>query len=167
MGSEAILVCVTPEDIRLPSHVRKNIKVEDIPRHNAAERHCWTWAGCKTPKGYGVTWHKGKTQFAHRLIYLLIIGEIAKGLQVDHLCRNRSCCNPAHLEIVTLQENIRRGMQGILRTHCINGHLFTNGSYYESKCRGYTKRDCKECVSIRNQKTSQKRSAVRLERRLR
>ena len=70
---------------------------------------CWNWEGSLTNDGYGICSYKGKNKVAHRLIYELINGKVPDGLQLDHLCRNRKCVNPDHLEIVTCKENVRRG----------------------------------------------------------
>lgn len=70
---------------------------------------CWTWKGCRHTDGYGQVHHKGRVYLAHRLAYQFVRGPIPAGLHIDHLCRNRGCCNPDHLEPVTCAENIRRG----------------------------------------------------------
>ena len=72
---------------------------------------CWEFTGCLNSKGYGCTaaGRKGKTVLTHRLAVIVRDGSIPQGMTVDHLCRNRRCCNPAHLEVVTNAENIRRG----------------------------------------------------------
>lgn len=72
---------------------------------------CWLWEGALRG-GYGRVKLDGRTQAAHRASYELHVGPIPSGLVLDHLCRNRSCVNPAHLEPVTTEENIRRGEQG-------------------------------------------------------
>lgn len=69
---------------------------------------CWLWIGAPTGTGYGKMYHKGKHQLAHRLSYNIHKGNIEEGMQLDHLCRNRLCVNPYHLEIVTDIENLRR-----------------------------------------------------------
>jgi len=73
---------------------------------------CWPWLG-KLNRGYGrFTWYVGGAQRftgPHRVAYTLLVGAIPDGLTIDHLCRNRCCVNPAHLEPVPLNENIRRG----------------------------------------------------------
>ncbi len=69
---------------------------------------CWHWTGAKTDKGYGRFYLNGN-KHAHRISYELLIGPIPNGLVIDHLCRNPSCVNPAHLEPVTHVENVKRG----------------------------------------------------------
>ncbi|WP_425061836.1 HNH endonuclease signature motif containing protein [Roseovarius confluentis] len=74
---------------------------------------CWEYTGKLTPKGYAhVKSDDGKMRFAHRIVFEAYIGPVPEGKEVDHLCRNRSCCNPDHLEAVTHQENCRRGNAG-------------------------------------------------------
>ena len=73
---------------------------------------CWLWTGKLLPNGYGnvSTGPKGATSSttAHRAVYEAFVGPISEGLQLDHLCRNRRCVNPAHMEPVTAAENVRR-----------------------------------------------------------
>lgn len=74
------------------------------------EHGCWEFTGAKT-NGYGVVGAGGGTRTAlvHRIVYMGLVGPIQEGLFLDHLCRNRACCNPLHLEVVTVTENNRRG----------------------------------------------------------
>ena len=118
---------------------------------------CWEWRRHQSKDGYGLfdKWI-GKDTYtsvvASRFAYGDIYGEIPTGLQIDHLCRNRLCCNPNHLELVTQQENIKRGevglyqrLRAINRTQCRNGHLITEDTSY-IRPEGY--RECRECRRI-------------------
>lgn len=68
---------------------------------------CWIWTGA-TSVGYGRIRVDGRLDMAHRVSYQLFVGQIPEGLDLDHLCMNRRCCNPSHLEPVTRAENMRR-----------------------------------------------------------
>lgn len=88
------------------------------------ESGCWIWTGTIDASGYG-KFYNPATQadgLAHRLSYEAALGPIPSGLTLDHLCRITRCVNPAHLEPVTLEENIRRAAR--TKTHCVNGHPF-------------------------------------------
>lgn len=87
---------------------------------------CWVWTGVMHPRGYG--WAK-RNVLAHRWIYEHMVGPIPAGLCIDHLCRNRRCQNPAHMEPVTLAENTRRGGNAI-KTHCPVGHPYSMDNTY-------------------------------------
>lgn len=82
---------------------------------------CWNWTGYLN-LGYGVF----KSKRAHRVAYEHLVGPIPEGLVIDHLCRNRACVNPEHMEPVTNKENVLRGIgpsaQAARLTHCVNGH---------------------------------------------
>ena len=99
--------------------------------------------------GYGVFCHNGLTLKAHRYSYEELIGPIPEGLVIDHLCRDRACVNPYHLEPVTSRENIIRG-EGprILKerhaaiTHCPQGHEYNQENTYISKTKN---RQCRIC----------------------
>ena len=73
---------------------------------------CWQWIAAIQGAGYGTVWNKQtkKVVLAHRYVYELVKGEIPDGLTLDHLCRNRACVNPDHLEPVSMKENILRGI---------------------------------------------------------
>jgi hypothetical protein len=92
---------------------------------------CWEWRGAMFRNGYGRFDRRGPRRIcmAHRLVYEYVKGPIPEGLDLDHLCRNRRCVNPDHLEPVTRRVNLMRGETLIRanakKTHCRNGHAFT------------------------------------------
>lgn len=109
---------------------------------------CWNWHGPLTPQGYGRLWGRP----AHRLSYEAWIGPIGYGLDVDHLCRNRKCVNPEHLEPVTRKVNLSRGVgikqqkeKALSKTHCSKGHEFTEKNIYIRPSDGA--RQCRKCRS--------------------
>lgn len=91
---------------------------------------CWPWPHAIDRHGYGVKRDGERTVRAHRWVYERLVGPIPEGLDLDHLCRNRACVNPDHLEPVTRAENLSRGASkgGALwtpPTHCKHGHPLT------------------------------------------
>jgi hypothetical protein len=99
---------------------------------------CWVYPPNETT-GYSRIMHDRHRQMTHRAVYEILVGTIPEGLQLDHLCRNRACINPDHLEPVTKQENLARG-NGVMaknarKTHCKNGHEFTEQNIYRPPSR--------------------------------
>lgn len=91
---------------------------------------CWLWTAYRNPDGYGrFRPYRQNQVMAHRFAYEQIVGPIPEGLTLDHLCRDRACVNPAHLEPVTAGENVMRGTAvgavNAAKTHCYRGHAFT------------------------------------------
>lgn len=110
---------------------------------------CWVWHAAVSPGPppgkwpYGIMQFNGKMQMAHRVSYQLHRGPIAEGMQLDHLCRNTRCVNPAHLEPVTAKENIRRGKNPRReQTHCLNGHPLSGDNLY---LKPSGRRECRIC----------------------
>jgi hypothetical protein len=108
---------------------------------------CWLWtASCAGGTGYGQIYADGRPQLAHRFAYELLVGPIPDGLVIDHLCRNRACVNPAHMEPVTQRENILRGTGASARaarkTHCPQGHAYDSEN---TAIKSDGTRRCKTC----------------------
>ena len=107
---------------------------------------CWLWTGGKGGGGYGHFKLDRKMKYSHQYTYESLVAPIPEGLQLDHLCRNRSCVNPGHLEIVSNAENIRRGEAGQhqrIKTHCPKGHPYDLFNTYFSPSR--INRQCRTC----------------------
>lgn len=90
---------------------------------------CWEWQAALR-QGYGSFAMAHHSCYAHRIAYEMLVGPIPKGLDIDHLCRNRRCVNPAHLEPVTRRTNLLRSplmvfAVGALMTECKKGHAYT------------------------------------------
>jgi hypothetical protein len=126
---------------------------------------CWMWGGYLNEDGYGQFSISRRMLKAHRVAYELFSGKIPPNLQIDHLCRNRSCVNPAHLEPVTSIENTRRGNSALTRskkTHCPAGHPYDGDNLYRSP-NGWS-RQCKTCIreSKRRRRARAKEALVQL-----
>lgn len=108
---------------------------------------CWIWKGKPGPGGYARCVNAtGLYEFAHRIAYQIVIGQIPEGLQLDHLCRVRLCVRPEHLEPVTGRENTLRGTSpsayNAVKTHCSNGHLLAGPNLYIDTRK---RRVCRAC----------------------
>lgn len=132
-----------------PGHYhRRNREVEIRKRIGEPDANgCWPWRGRKNPKGYGQLAIHGAIEPAHRAVYELLVGPIPPERELDHLCRNRSCVNPAHLEPVSHRENTLRSPTSptavnARKTHCIHGHEFTPANTYVQTGGG---RGCRAC----------------------
>lgn len=107
---------------------------------------CWLWTAAHYSNGYGtirIDGTPGRMVSTHRLAYEALVAPIPTGMEIDHRCRVRCCCNPEHLEVVTHAENVRR--MGAAITHCKHGHVFTP----ENTQRHHGRRKCRECARLR------------------
>lgn len=148
--------------IKLPERIRAKIDF-GVPGG------CWRWRA-RCLRGYGQVWWEGRSALAHRVVYEILAGIIPDGLELDHLCRNPGCVNPAHLEPVTGQENVRRsnapavaralvqarnattstgsvyGDFHAAKTHCPQGHAYAGDNLYRSPSG---RRECRTCARSR------------------
>jgi hypothetical protein len=126
---------------------------------------CWLWTGGKDACGYGNAWFNNTNTKAHRISYTLIVGDIPKGLVLDHLCRNPPCVNPQHLEAVTHRENCRRGIQGRKLEYCLKGlHKLTQSNTYKWTDKGgRDHRKCKSCQYTRVKLEKLRLKTIKLE----
>lgn len=120
---------------------------------------CWEWGSGRLANGYGyfvTAWPE--RMVAHRWAYQQLIADVPDGLDLDHLCRNRACVNPWHLDPVTRKVNLNRGIHpNAVKTHCSRGHAYTPENT-RINVRG--SRECRECIRIRSRIYSQRRRAA-------
>lgn len=131
---------------------------------------CWEWVGPMYGNGYGQMWVKHESYLAHRFAYELLVGPVPDGMDLDHLChgaddlcpggwacRHRRCVRPAHLEPVTRQVNIARGLSANGgKTHCKRGHEFTEEN---TKITSMGGRACRACALVYNRERMRKQRA--------
>lgn len=130
----------------------ENTKDRFLSKIKKLDNGCWIWNGFLDKKGYGYFKIKlgipGLQIMAHRASYLLFIGDLIKGLEIDHLCRNRACVNPEHLEQISHKENNRRSESptaiNARKTHCKNGHELIGNNL---RIRKNGQRLCRPCFN--------------------
>lgn len=147
---------------KILSRIYRRVKIEP--------NGCHTWKG-HLHHGYGQIRCEGPMWMVHRVVWTIQKGPIPHHLVTDHLCRNRACCNIAHMELVTDQENIRRGDAGKFwssKTHCPHGHPYSGDNLViMNQANGrFRKRICRACYNAlrrrQNKIKRQKRKAERL-----
>lgn len=127
-------------------------KVETFWKHvdrSGGDNACWPWTSWMNSKGYGkfklCGWHSS----AHRIAYAVTHGEIPEGYDIDHICNNRACCNPSHLQAISHRENVLRSENTIAgrqsrQTHCKRGHPLSGDNLLMEG----NKRFCRECKRL-------------------
>ena len=131
------------------THAQASTLIERILRSvTKSDDGCWVWRLSQDRDGYGRIMVKPRLLMAHRVSYEVFVGPIPEGLTIDHLCRNRACVNPAHLEPVTHRENTLRGntlpAANARKTHCAQGHPLTPDNLTRRKGR-----NCRICHNAR------------------
>jgi hypothetical protein len=123
----------------LPDSLRSKIAVNTVTG-------CWDWTALRHPSGYGRASWAGRAQYAHCIVFELLVGGVQEGLELDHLCRVRHCVNPAHLEPVSHRTNVLRGCsmvaENVTKTHCAHGHELAGANLMIIRGKH---RDCREC----------------------
>lgn len=113
---------------------------------------CWEWQAARKATGYGLMRVRRKTRLVHRFSYETFVGPIPEGLTIDHLCGNRACCNPAHMEPVTQRTNSLRSPltlngRNAAKTHCPQNHPYDEDNTYVVPSSGG--RACRTCIRDR------------------
>ncbi len=146
---------------KLPTYLRDRVVIDPVTG-------CWVWARGRSSKGYGYATVGGKSMAVHRLSWRTVVGPIPDGYWVDHICRNRPCCNPNHLRLVTpkqnaLENNSGHGAVNAAKTHCVNGHEFTPENTIikpRSTKKENMRRCCYECQRIASMMNKRRKRAA-------
>ena len=110
------------------------------------DRGCWEFTGARNALGYGYLNNPSGSMLTHRIVYEALVGPVSSSIALDHLCRNPSCCNPLHLEPVSMRENLARGADSSAyqkrKTHCPKGHEYTPEN---TRLKDGRRRECRQC----------------------
>ena len=117
---------------------------------------CWEWIGCKEKDGYGrvnAEIDGTRETLAHRASYRTFVGQIPDDKEIDHICKNRCCVNPAHLRPLTHLENVARGdysttHRNKVKTHCKRGHALSGKNLLMEIGKSGPARKCRACRSL-------------------
>lgn len=164
---------VDPESSEKPAVIQAKYEVTSRERFwskvEKSEGGCWSWSASCNMDGYGQFLYHGKMCRSHRIAYTWIKGEIPVGFELDHVCRNRKCVNPEHLEAVDHRTNSIRAMiaTGVKAgaTHCVNGHPFNDANTGIRKTG--SGRYCKVCSRRSGDRSYEKHRVAISTRRLR
>ena len=142
-------------DMNDRTDMRTRIRRRSTERDCGYTSPCWISDRAAYGKGYTKMAYNGTIVGTHRVAYEVFVAPIPEGMQIDHLCRQRACCNPAHLEPVTCRDNLLRGDTVIARevatTHCPRGHAYDEANTYV-RPDGQSKRGCRACRNTQRQR---------------
>ncbi len=128
-----------PPEKRFWPKVNKDGPIPDYAPHLG---NCWLWTACLMKDGYGLFKGQEKYLATHIFSYESEYGKVPDGLELDHLCRVHACVRPSHLEAVTHQVNMMRGIEG-MKTHCPMGHPYSGENLYINPSGN--SRTCRTC----------------------
>jgi hypothetical protein len=146
----------------IPDRMRRFAQID-----HGRKEPCWEWQGAKDAKGYGHVSYRGRNSKTHRVFYEFAFGPIPAGLVIDHVCRNRICCNPSHLRAVTPQVNTLENSEAIpalnlAKTRCPQDHDYTPENTYHYVLKGIRIRRCKQCHSDYSRRIRQAKKLANL-----
>ena len=122
-------------------------------RCNINTKKCWLVKTGLDMDGYSISSYLGQSVRTHRKIYEILIEQIPQKLVINHLCRNRNCINPSHMEPVSVKTNTNRGENACSKiTHCPKGHIYDEKNTYVDSINH---RHCKTCRKITTQKNAE------------